>query len=322
MHIAQQHKNAGLVSDNDLHVIGVVSNPARWQSRLRLARQWMAQTPSAPCVRLYMVETAYGDRHHEVVSDAPNHLKLRTTSEAWVKEPMINLAVRYLLPRDWRYVAWVDADVEFRDPNWAQETLHQLQHYAVVQPWQQCLDLGPGGNVIQMHQSFGWVQQSGKRMQQPQETAGAEAYAFGHPGFAWACTRELWEATRGLMDHCILGAADHHSAWSYAGQVEASIHGQVHAAYRRRCVEWAAQAVRITHGHVGFVSGRIEHAFHGAKKNRFYQSRWGILVKHRFNPDTDLMYDAQGLIRIVGKPALEADLRAYNRSRAEDSIDE
>jgi len=29
------------------------------------------------------------------------------------------------LPRDWRYVAWIDADVHFLNRDWAQETLHQ-----------------------------------------------------------------------------------------------------------------------------------------------------------------------------------------------------
>jgi len=325
-HINQQIHHPELVSDNVLHVVGVVSNPVRFHSRYRLAREWLAHMETIPHVKPYLVETAFGDRHHEIATDAANHLKLRSRSETWIKECMVNLGVRYLLPRDWSYVAWVDADVEFRDPNWAQESLHQLQHYAVIQPWQQCLDLGPTGNVLQSHQSFGWIQQSRQNMQRPSEARpGAtmmDGYPFGHPGFAWAARRDLWEAMGGLLDHCILGSGDHHMAWGFAGDVGASIHKKCTAGYRRRCEAWAARAVRVTHGHVGFCGGRIEHMWHGPKKNRFYQERWQILIDHAYDPDVDLTYDTQGLIQLIGKPGLESALRAYNRSRNEDSIDE
>jgi hypothetical protein len=318
-HVAPQVRNPELVSDNTLHVIGVVSNSARWHSRLRLTREWLERMEATKCVVPYLVEAAFGDRAHEVaISDNPRHLMLRTSSEAWVKESMINLGVRYLLPRHWKYVAWIDADVEFRRTDWAQETLHQLQHWAVVQPWQQCSDLGPHGNVLQIHTSFGSLAATGAKMQ----AKASDPYPFGHPGFAWAARRDLWEATGGLMDHCILGSGDHHMAHAMVGRVEPSIHGSCTESYARRCQDWARRATRVTGGQVGFAVGRIEHHFHGPKKNRFYQERWQILVDNHFDPDTDLTHDEQGLIQLVGKPRLEAALRAYNRSRAEDSIEE
>jgi hypothetical protein len=306
-----------LQSHNTLHVVGCVSNPVRFHSRYRLAREWLAHVSATPHVKAYLVETAFGDRHHEVATDAPNHLKLRSTSEAWTKESMLNLGVRHLLPRDWRYVAWVDADVTFRDPNWAQETMHQLQHWAVVQPWQQCLDLGPTGNVMQMHQSFGYMTSTGKKIQR----WSGDPYPYGHSGFAWAATRGFWEQVGGLMDFCPLGSADHHMAWGMVGDCESTIHGKMSPGFFRRVREWQAKAVRATGKQVGFTNGRLEHFWHGAKKNRFYRERWEILVAHAFDPDTDLVHDAQGLIQLAGnKPGLEHDLRAYNRSRREDAV--
>ena len=46
-----------------------------------------------------------------------------------------------------------------------------------------------------------------------------------------------------------------------------------------------------------------------------------MLVDNGYDPDTDLTYDAQGLIQLIGKPRLEQDIRLYNRSRQEDSIE-
>ena len=48
----------------------------------------------------------------------------------------------------------------------------------------------------------------------------------------------------------------------------------------------------------------------------------GQNVDNHFDPDTDLAYDEQGVLHLVGKPRLESAIRKYNRSRCEDSIEE
>lgn len=321
-HLVDHIQHHDLASDNTLHVVAVVSNPERYHSRYRLTHDFIGRMVSTPHVKLHVVETAFGDRQHEVADHAEGScestLRLRTSSNVWVKENMINLGVRHLLPRDWKYLAWVDADVEFRDPNWAQETLHQLQHFAVVQPWQHCADLAFRGGVLQTHTSFGYRTQAGQRIQKWCH----EPYPYGHSGFAWACTRAFWEQAEGLVDFAILGSADHHMAWAMIGEVESTIHAKMAPSFFRRLKEWQARAVRVTHKEVGFTVGRIEHHFHGPKGRRYYRERWQILVDHSFDPDTDLMRDAQGLLHVVGKPGLESAIRKYNRSRHEDSIED
>lgn len=320
-HLVNHITKPELVNDSTLHVVGVISNVTRWHSRYRLAREWMQRMASYPNVKPYMVEVAFGDRHHELtVTDDASHLQLRTRSEIWTKEASINLGVRYLLPRDWRYVCWADCDIEFRHPGWALETIHQLQHFAVVQPWQNALDLGATGNVMQTFQSFGYLHQS--RPNQPKQVRANDPYPYGHSGFAWACTRPLWEATRGLIDFAILGSGDHHMANGYVGDVAQTVHGGLGSSYLRQATEWQRRAMRLTHGQVGFTAGRLEHSFHGSKKARQYQTRWKILVDHRFDPEEDLMYDPQGLIQLTGKPDLEQAIRQYNRARDEDGTSE
>ena len=312
------HIHGGLLHDETLHVIRVVSNPARYHSRYRLARQQEKELLNTPHVKLYTVETAYGDRHHEVTEkNNPMHLQLRTHSEIWIKENMINLGVKHLIPRDAKYIAWVDADVSFDNPNWALETIHQLQHFAVVQPWSDCVDLGPHGTVMAHFRAFGMQHQ--KRIPK-QKWPGQKEYQYAHTGFAWACTRKFWEATQGLMDFCILGSADHHMAFACINEVKDTIHGKMGFEFHRRCLEWQTKAYRITMGEVGYVEGMIKHHFHGSKKKRYYRERWQILFG--YDPAKHLMYDEQGLIQLVNMPRLEHDILQYNRSRHEDSVDE
>jgi hypothetical protein len=142
-----QHKE--LCSHNTLYVIGVISNPVRYHSRYQLFRRWKKEMEATPHVKVVTCELAFGNRKHEVTDPMnPFDLQLRCHQELWHKENQINLAVRKL-PHDWKYVAWVDTDVSWPDKSWAQETLHQLQHYQLVQPWRDCTDLGPHGNILQ-----------------------------------------------------------------------------------------------------------------------------------------------------------------------------
>lgn len=319
-HLENHIKHQKLKSDNTLYVIGVISNPARWHSRYRLAREFMDRMSKTPNVQLCMVETAFGDRHFEITEkDNKWHLQLRTKSEIWIKENMINLGVKHLLPKDWKYVAWVDCDVEFRNPNWAQETIHQLQHYPIVQCYQTAVNLGPTGNVMKSFPSVGYQIHRGISCLKG-KTYNGDPYIYGHCGYAWACTRSFWENVCGLIDFAILGSADHHMSNGCRGLYSHSIHSAMKGPFMELCHAWQKRAMQITHGIVGYVDGTLEHFFHGTMERRYYVNRWNILIKHKFDPTKDLMHDAQGMIQLVNKPDLEHDIRIYNRNRREDGV--
>jgi hypothetical protein len=306
-----------LEHDSTLHVVRVLSNPAGYSSRYEIAKAQEKEMEQYENIILYTVEVAFGDRKFEVTqSDNPCHLQLRTTSELWIKENMINVGVERLLPYDWKYMAWIDADVTFRDKQWALRTMNELQHFAVVQPWSDALDLGVAGNVMKHFKSFGYQHQHGK-ITIPKNNVGPN---FGHTGFAWACTRAFWTAAGGLIEFAILGSADYHMAWACIGQFNDP--SQLHPAYMSKCDEWQRQVTPVTYGEVGYIPGRIEHTFHGSKKNRFYLERRSILQKWEFNPDEDLIYNNDGLLNVKSKIGLELDIRRYNRSRNEDSNEE
>ena len=130
-----------------LHVIAVISNPQRYETRYDLYNKFAKHVEDSGA-RLWTVETAFGDRPHEITaSDHSQHIQLRTSTELWHKENMINIGISRL-PANWEYVAWIDADVTFARPDWALETLHQLQHYKVVQMFSDCMDLSPDYRIV------------------------------------------------------------------------------------------------------------------------------------------------------------------------------
>jgi hypothetical protein len=263
---------------------------------------------------LITVEAAFGNRPYAITQACnPNHIQLRTSTEVWHKENMLNLGIARL-PSDWEYVAWVDADVSFARPDWANETINQLQHYHLVQMFSQAQDLSPTHEPIQKH--FGFVYSYQHALQ------GNKDYSNWHPGFAWAARRQAIDDLGGLIDYAVLGAADRHMAHALIGRVEQTIHSQLTEAYANNLLTWQQRSELYIRRNIGFVNGLLLHYWHGKKRDRRYAERWNILVDNHFDPNLDLKRDRQGLWQLTERNIkLRDDIRGYFRSRNEDSID-
>ena len=295
-----------------LHVVTAIANPLRWQSRLRLYKDFEQHMLDSG-VHLTVVECAYGDRPHEIPSRAGvRHVPVRARTMVWTKENLLNLGIA-ALPDDWKYVAWIDADIAFRDPKWAAETVQALQHYDVVQPWSHCYDLGPHAEHLAVHTSF-------CRIWQDRGEVGGGYGVFAHPGYAWAATRQALDWVGGLIETAAMGAADHHMALALVGHVDRSLPAGISAAYCRPLQRWQARAVQHIAGNIGVLPGSIEHFWHGAKLRRRYVERWSVLTRNDFDPDVDLKRNVWGVLELAGnKPGLRREIDTYFRQRDEDS---
>lgn len=308
-----------------LWVIGVISNSARFKSRYELFRKWKAHM-QASGVNVLVVELAYGARPHEVThADDPHDVQLRTVDELWAKENMINIGIRHLTRIDptWRYVCWCDCDVEFVRKDWAVETIHQLQHHAIVQNWHTAIHLGPTGEVIRLDYSFcsSWLN---SRIRQTKKQLGYDPY--WHSGFAVSARRDALEAVGLLIDQSLIGAADHQMMHALIGNVDNSYHGRVSQGYKNVFDRWQEKALRYIKKNIGCVPGTIIHGWHGSRKNRMYIERWDIVIKSQFDPSRDLTADSQGVYQLNDLSPQYIYLRNalyhyFNKQRNEDSID-
>jgi hypothetical protein len=320
------------------HVVTMVSNSARYASRYRLYREF-ADRMEAAGVKLWTAEVAFGDRPFEVTD--PNnfhHLQLRSENELWLKERALNLVIQRVTEQypDWKYVAWIDADLDWLgqavygglshvsgEPltgvrQWLKETWHALQQCHWVQMFQNAVDMGPRGEIIQTHTGFAYSYRHGEKFR--------PGYTGWHPGYAWACTRFAYESVGGLIDWAILGAGDHHMAGALTGQVEKTANIALSEPYIRKLLEWQALAERYTRRDIGYVPGTIRHFWHGRKKDRRYWDRWKIITECQFDPDKDIRNDAYGLLQIIDHGDMRSiqlrdRVRDYFYMRHEDSQD-
>lgn len=296
-----------------LHVVLPISNPVRYTSRYVLFLDFVERIRAAG-IEPWIVETQQGLRSFAVTeSGNPRHVQLRTEEELWIKENMLNIGIRRL-PDDWKYVAWIDADIEFQRTDWVEETIHRLQDAHVVQMFQSAIDLGPTGETLSVHKGFVWSYQNNMPL--------SKAYSSWHSGYAWACTREAYDMMGGLFEYGILGSGDRHMALGLIGYPDLSLNPELHQHYKDVVHRWSARALASIKKDIGYVPGTIIHHWHGKKRNRGYQDRWKVLINTGFDPLSDLWRDAYGLFRLEhDRIELRDAIRKYFRSRNEDSID-
>lgn len=246
----------------------VVSNPCLYKRRYQLAQECLARLERTPYIRVYLVELAYKDQEF-ALTDPKNsrHLQLRTDVPLWHKENMINVGVQKLLPSNWKALAWVDADLEFLNPQWGRHTLEKLRTYSVVQLFDKI-------TYLDAHR-------------QPERSDPGYVSTFhrtsapgGHCGFAWAIRRDAYDRVGGLFEHSLLGGGDAVMANAFVFQGKRFIFGGISPGYKRSIEEYERRCAGIR---TGYVSGTILHYFHGTLKNRRYGGREQVLVRHQFD---------------------------------------
>jgi len=239
------------------------------------------------------------------------HIRLTSDSRVWLKENLINLGVK-ALPKDWKYVAWIDADLEFLNQNWVQETIRGLQRADVVQMWRTAVNLGPHGEAIKVDKSFAYM-----FVGSGTDWTATDKYGFWHPGYAWACTRAAFQKMGGLPDWAILGSGDRHLAMSLAGLGQTSCPGTIHENYK---IMLKLYERGLKNFKVSWVDGTIIHYWHGSFTDRRYRERWDILVQNSFDPFEDIGFTDEGLVQLTEKGRrFEKYLDDYFMGRREDS---
>jgi hypothetical protein len=204
---------------------------------------------------------------------------------------LINYGVRRLPPSA-RWVAWIDADVQFLDADWVGRTIASLRQFAVVQMFAECRFLGVDGETESTFHSFGYS--AVHRMPLPPRYA---KVWYPHPGFAWAMRRDVFVSIGGLADFHIVGNGDRHFAYALSGLNDDL--NKMHFDYLDCTLNWrrrtqrllAVAAERLSLNRtslIGYVDMPIAHMWHGSRAARKYATRDRILSANQYNPKTDL----------------------------------
>lgn len=276
--------------EDKLNVIIVISNPCQYARRYILAKEFIRRMNCEKNVELFIVELIYNNQKYVITDNKnKNHLQLKTNSSPlWHKENMINIGINKLLPKDWKAVAWIDADIEFENTDWALDTLKILNGSKdIIQLFSHAIDMDINEDIMNIFSSFGY-QYSKNRIYTTNNILN-----FWHPGFAWACNRKAYEKMGGLYENSILGSGDHNMALSLIGYAKKSVNKNVNIDYLNEILNFEKRIINLR---LGYIPGVIRHYFHGSKKNRKYHERWLILIENNYSPLRHIKKDINGLL--------------------------
>jgi hypothetical protein len=298
--------------EKKLNVIVVISNPCLYARRYQLFNQFINRMNEDDNVELYVVEMAYKEQKFIVTkSSNPKHLQIRSETPLWHKENMVNLAVKNLLPKNYKAFAWIDADVEFESNTWSLDTLKISNGYKdVVQIFSHAVDMDKDETTLNIFNSFGYSYAKNKQYT-------SKGLDYWHPGFAWAITRKAYEKIGKLYDVGVLGSGDNIMAFALINKSKHYVNAKYSDDYNNSMLEFQEKAKTLR---LGYVPGVVRHYYHGKKKNRNYVERTTLLAKHQYSPVKDITYDKDGIIIPTENfsDEFKQDIMSYFWERKED----
>ncbi|WP_455923394.1 hypothetical protein [Pseudomonas putida] len=304
---------------HSLVVLTTYFNPCRYATRRRNYDLFMAGMRQAG-VTCITIECAFGQAPFEL-PPALDVIQVRANTLLWQKERLLNLAASWL-PRQCRYVAWLDCDILFDNPRWPRELVKQLQRHPVAQVFETALRLQRGnvpGDAPDVAESFASV------MRRYPEALDAGRYdRHGHTGYGWAMRREIFDEV-GLYEAAVSGSADHFMAHAIYGDGNFCIRNALKHDPRQiaHLQAWRERFFTRVQGSLGVVSGQISHLWHGDAVNRRYFLRMHDITDLGYDPFTDLVArPGQPLEWASGmdKPGLRHYFANYFASRHEDGL--
>jgi hypothetical protein len=138
-------------------------------------------------------------------------------------------------------------------------------------------------------------------------------------GVAWAARRELLDR-HGFYDGAIIGGGDNAMACAAYGQFDVTIERyNLNAKQREYYLAWAVPYYEAVRGKVSYVDCDLFHLWHGAMRDRHYQTRQQALERFQFDPFQDVAIAPGGCWRWNSdKPELHRYLKEYFAARRED----
>lgn len=264
---------------NEAVIISCYFNPKKSPYRLKA---FNAFYDSIKHLNHRIVECVIGDTKPQL-EENENISRVYCKTLLWHKEALLNKLIKEL-PKKYKYVFWVDADVLFSNPHWVVDGVKELQTAKILQPFEYCIHM----NQDQMdppndHKKYADMSTPNKENKRVWRSFCAN-YAtetlwrnpdyntHGHVGFAWGARREVLDAVP-LYDRAFVGGADHIIAHAAAGQIGFSCITKAFTENIEEVNQWSEDFSDVVRGKISYVKGGLFHIWHGEIEKRQYLKR-------------------------------------------------
>ena len=229
-----------------------------------------------------IVECVIGNSTPQL-TQSKNIKRVYTENLLWHKESLLNKIISEL-PKKYKYVFWVDADVLFTNKEWLIQSVEELKKFKILQPFELCVHLEkdqtePSFDLSELR----WYNKPNqinnrvwKSFCSNYRTTSLwpdnDYNTHGHVGFAWGARREILD-TIPLYDRALIGGADHIIAHAATGQIPHKCITKSFTENIDEVNEWSWKFYELIQGSISFVRGDLYHIWHGDIEKRQYLKR-------------------------------------------------
>lgn len=269
-------------------------------------------------LKIILCEGIYHEELPDYSAKIFKHLKFKLKNILWVKENLINLAIKNL-PDDAEYIAWSDRDIYFLNPSWVEQTIEKLKTHDIVQPWSEVIHLNAfhsldfinkqQDNISFANKSILYTKINYPNYKNKIATA---------TGQIWAINKSFYKKIEKINDIEIIGGADSIIAnfcilkdnfYEKILDKKTTVHSKKN---------WMLYKEKFKNIKYSYIDGLIVHYWHGDLENRKYTERSKILTYLNYNPNEDISYDENGVLQFTEKgKKFEPLIKEYFASRKE-----
>lgn len=255
--------------------------------------------------------------------DADVLVEAAAGDELWQKERLLNVVLAHL-PPDCEHVAWVDADVVFRDRRWPALAAAALERAPVAQLFERALECPRDGDPFRIDttncegssRAFAARWRDGDADGVFGVRAGGRLERDCATGMAWVARRAFLERF-GFYDACIAGAGDRAMIGAMTGRTAETARAlRMGAAFEAHYRAWAQPVTDCVRGRIGCVPGEVVHLWHGDPRRRGHARRHLAMHAEAYDPVRDVTGEPGAPWRFGSdKPRLRRFLREYFAGR-------
>ncbi len=274
-------------------------NPANYK-RKKINYVKFRQNCSIP---LLAIELSFTGQFELNKDDADIVVQICCDSIMWHKERLLNVALK-CLPKNIKYVTWLDCDIIFKENNWVQLIMQKLEKQPLVQVFNSFYDLQKDDLLYFSYANTSTIEPTGYSIAYLNTAANYDTSYFipnstflirkNNFGLGWAAHTDIL-LKHGFYDAMIIGNGDMALAFAAWGRFEDFILVMhLNKYWAAHYLEWAIPFFESVRGNVGFVNTTLFHLWHGDIKNRKYYERQKDFSFFNFNPYTDIVINNNG----------------------------
>jgi len=248
-----------------------------------------------------VVEVIFPGQEFQVTepNNEPYDLQYRDEWIFCMRENLVNVGVGKL-PDDWAFLSWIDQHIFWEDPYWFEKSMWLMSHYNIVHLLNGN-DFWSIHNTTQYHlEGFGKLWHLyGDRF---------ELHDPRQCGLAWGMRREIYDKLGGILDICAGTKCDLYQNYAFVGRTYTAQTGN--REYASMIGQWQQHAISVFQKKLGYLDSKVyhfEHCLNGCKTSE-YNAHIAALIRHNYNPRTDMTRDPDRRLRLTGNIALAREL--------------